>query len=199
MPAKYAVVKVDELQPNPWNPNRQTDFMYERERQSIREFGFIDPITVRSANEHGPLLHLQIVDGEHRWKAAKAEKIEKVPIMDLGVVPDARAKILTDLLNNLRGKSDPKLWADMIQSALDVDASLATLLPYSEQDITAMLASAAPVVDDNRKVRLYKRMTFALTHEQHARAKQALKRLRLSTSCESDGDVLMSLLDSAES
>lgn len=41
------VVPINAIRPNPWNPNVMSEFMFEKERASIREFGFIDPILVR--------------------------------------------------------------------------------------------------------------------------------------------------------
>jgi len=53
--------------------------MYAKAIASIREFGFVDPITVRTVDGR-----YQIIDGEHRWRAAKDEGITTVPIVDLG-------------------------------------------------------------------------------------------------------------------
>lgn len=53
----------DDLRPNGWNPNQMSPRQFEAEIESILRFGFIDPITVREKDG------LEIVDGEHRWKA----------------------------------------------------------------------------------------------------------------------------------
>ncbi len=68
---KIQTVEVGKLHPNPWNPNRQDARTFEAERESIRNYGFIDPVTVR---EH-PTINgeFEIIDGEHRWRAATEE------------------------------------------------------------------------------------------------------------------------------
>lgn len=60
-------VLIDSLEPNPWNPNEQTEFIYEKTKESILQRGFKDTIKVRQLDNG----KLQIVDGEHRWKVAQ--------------------------------------------------------------------------------------------------------------------------------
>jgi ParB/RepB/Spo0J family partition protein len=58
---------LDWLTPNPWNPNQMDDEQYGKALNSIREFGFVDPVTVRELGNDT----YQIIDGEHRWRAAQ--------------------------------------------------------------------------------------------------------------------------------
>ncbi len=134
------LVPIDALRPNPWNPNAQSEFMFAKERQSIREFGFIDPITARRGRvESDPFPLLEIVDGEHRWRAAQLEGLTEVSVIDLGFMSDARAKTLTDVLNSLSGKNDEQRWAEMVASIQADDADLLQLLPYDEKELLARL------------------------------------------------------------
>jgi len=59
-------VPIDSIEPNEWNPNQQTDFMYGKTIISILEKGFVDSVKVREVGEG----KYELVDGEHRWKAA---------------------------------------------------------------------------------------------------------------------------------
>lgn len=123
-----------DLRPNPWNPNRMDPEMYEKEIASIRAFGFVDPITVR---EQGGF---EIIDGEHRWKAAIDEGLDEVPVVNLGVVADDVAKQLTIVLNETRGQSDPRRLGDLLRdlaSRNTMDGLLQTL-PYTRESFSRL-------------------------------------------------------------
>ena len=130
------MVSTSNLSPNPWNPNEMTDFMFEREKESIRKFGFLDPITVRETAEG-----LQIVDGEHRWKAAKELGSLELPIINLGSITKAKAQALTEALNNLRGEHNPEKEAIMLSELLTAEPDLRSILPYEESDLASILAN----------------------------------------------------------
>ena len=133
-------VAIDSLDANPWNPNVQSEFMFEKTIAAVKEFGFIDPVTVRSSINGVALARKQIIDGEHRVRAAKQLGLESVLIVDLGDVSDARAKTLTDVLNRMRGENDAQRWAEMVESIKLEAPEMVELLPYSAAEITAMLA-----------------------------------------------------------
>lgn len=123
-------VDIDLLKPNTWNPNKQSDFMFQKEKASIQEFDFIDPVTVRELNGE-----LEIVDGEHRWKAAKQLGRKTILIVNLGVISKAQAQTLTDVMNNLRGRYDPYRQARLIQEVLSRAPDLRKVLPYKDEQI----------------------------------------------------------------
>jgi hypothetical protein len=130
-------VQVTKISPNPWNPNRQTDFIYDKERTSIRKFGFLDPILVRERDGR-----YEIIDGEHRWKAAQDEGLQEVPVNNLGFVTDAVAKQLTIVLNETRGRADRVDLAKLIQQIKD-DVGLEEMkenLPYAEGELDSFLS-----------------------------------------------------------
>lgn len=131
---KYREVSTTELAPNPWNPNKQSDFMFERQQESLRQMSFLDPILVRSSGGR-----LEIIDGEHRWRAAQEVGQDVVSVIDLGEVPDHEAKQLTILLNELRGKPERTALAALINELLEGEgADLArAVLPYTEAEMTA--------------------------------------------------------------
>lgn len=124
----------DLLVPNTWNPNRMDAFMYSKAIESIREFGFIDPITARPKNKS-----FEIIDGEHRWKAAKDLGLRTIPCFVL-VLDDAQAKKLTILLNELRGSPDPVELGVLLKDLLETESveSLSVVLPYTDDAIKEM-------------------------------------------------------------
>jgi len=118
------------LRPNAWNPNRMDDFMYQKELESIKRFGFAVPIVVRSTGTG-----LEIIDGEHRWRAAQELGLDQVPIWDLGLISDIDAKQLTIVLNETRGAADRDKLSALIQDLLisEPTPSLQAVLPFSEE------------------------------------------------------------------
>lgn len=124
------------LRPNTWNPNHMDDFMYAKELKSIQRFGFAVPIIVRSTGTG-----LEIIDGEHRWRAATELKIDRIPIWDLGLLSDMDAKQLTVVLNETRGTSDRDKLSALIQDLLVTEPApaIAEVMPFPP-DMFAELA-----------------------------------------------------------
>lgn len=124
----------DVLVPNPWNPNKMDAFMYARAMESIKEYGFVDPVTARPWKGK-----LQIIDGEHRWKVASDLKLDLIPIFVIEL-DDKKAKKLTILLNELRGNADPSSMSELLKDLMESETveSLAMTLPYTEEAIGKM-------------------------------------------------------------
>jgi len=125
----------DMLVPNKWNPNRMDAFMYARAVESIKEYGFIDPITARPNKGK-----YEIIDGEHRWKGAIDLGLTLVPVFVLEL-SDQRARKLTVLLNELRGSADPASMGDLLKTLLASESieSLTLTLPFTSEAIGAMV------------------------------------------------------------
>ena len=144
---KFTWVDIDLLEPNPWNPNAMDDEMYAKAIESIHQFGFVDPITVRPGGQFA----FQIIDGEHRWRAAQAHSdhcirnkkgeytehigMRRVPITDLGEIDDAIAKQLTIVLNETRGEYKPKEMGALLTSLLAAEPlpKLLEVLPFTPE------------------------------------------------------------------
>lgn len=130
-----SVADVDTLEPNPWNPNVMDERTYNAARESLRMYGFIDPVTVRP---HPDLPgRWQIIDGEHRWKAAQEEGMAQVSIASLGPVSDERAKRLTIIFNETRGEADSvKMGRLLVELEAEVGAdNLSIALPYTDAEL----------------------------------------------------------------
>lgn len=130
------VVRVEALRENPWNPNVQSDFMFAKARASIVEFGFVDPVTVfRIVGEEG----YTIVDGAHRWRAAKLEGLTEVPVWDLGEVPRHVAQRLTIVMNEGGGQPDQLKLSELVHEISQQGEELVGVLPYTNEEIVRML------------------------------------------------------------
>lgn len=70
-----AMISLDKLKPTEWNPNEMSAAAQEMLRCTIKDNGFLSPLSVV------PLLDgtFSINSGEHRWKAAKDLGIKELP------------------------------------------------------------------------------------------------------------------------
>lgn len=165
MPAEpsFEWVEIDLIEPNPWNPNAMDDEMYAKAIESIHEFGFVDPVTTRVELKPDNSHFHQIIDGEHRWRAAhdhgtciRAKKgggwerhggLRQLPIANLGVITDEVAQQLTIVLNETRGKYDPKRMGKLLIELVAVKplAELVNVLPFDKPKFEEL--AALPSVD----------------------------------------------------
>jgi hypothetical protein len=122
-------LKPELLRPNPWNPNKMDEFMFQKELNSITRFGFVTPIIIRTTPEGW----YQIIDGEHRWKAAKQLEMAEIPVWNLGVISDVDAKQLTVVLNETRGTAERDKLGELLKDLLTTETSqsLLDVLPFS--------------------------------------------------------------------
>lgn len=129
-------LRVADMVPNPWNPNKMDNETYRKEIESIREFGFVDPVTVRQAGDK-----YEIIDGEHRWKGAAELGLIFIPAIVLAA-NDEIAEQLTIVLNDLRGKPNEEKLAALVRdlstrrSMLDLER----VLPYKREKLAEMIA-----------------------------------------------------------
>jgi len=110
---------------------------FQAEVASISEFGFIVPVIARSVGKG----RWQIIDGFHRWKAAKSLGFEELPIVQIDV-DDDEAKELTIILNETRGRANPEKLAVLVRDlATRRDrARLDDILPFNRGYLDQMLS-----------------------------------------------------------
>ena len=126
---KLTVVEIgiEELTPNPWNPNRMSEAMRGKLKAYLQREGFVEPLVVRPLGEG-----YQILGGFHRWGIGKELGYRTIPCVVVDV-DDQRAKVLTINLNEMKGQSLPSLLASLIHD-LSKERTLEDLerqLPYS--------------------------------------------------------------------
>lgn len=177
-------VPINSLQPNDYNPNRQSEHEFELLRRSITEDGFTQPIIVNRTDQ-------KIVDGEHRWRMAGELGYETVPVVFVDYT-EARRRIATLRHNRARGSEDVGLSAavlrdlrelgalDWAQDSLMMDeVELSTLLediPVSDALAAQDYANAWEVVDTTEQNADGERVAASVTPAaitQRRRAEQA--------------------------
>jgi ParB family chromosome partitioning protein len=137
---KYLTItelRVDVLDPNPWNPNRMTPEVRAKLRLNLQRDGFVAPIIVRRLGDR-----FEIVNGEHRRQVAKELGFQTIPCVVLEKLDDRRARILTVNLNELGGDPVPALLAKLLHELEEETplSDLAAVLPYDEAQIRDTLA-----------------------------------------------------------
>ena len=139
------ILDIGKVYPNNWNPNRQTKNIFDKEKESIRQFGMIDPVLVREAADG----QYQIIDGEHRWRACKELGLTEIPCVIVDV-DEGVAKRLTVTMNELRGSADPVLLSEMLAElsvAVPIDDLLSTM-PYSREQLDNIIEVAKIDLDE---------------------------------------------------
>lgn len=199
-----STVPIDSIEPNPWNPNVMSEWKSEKEQASIKKFGFIDPITVRSAREKGPAFpKKQIIDGEQRWRAALALGMTEVLILDIGRISDAQAATLTDVLNNLRGENDPERWTKMVDVIRTKEPNLLSLLPYRDHELKSLLQPPEPLqskgdpdpVEAKPTGKLYKKFQVSLPEPVMVHAQDLVRQIKAAYKVDSDAAAFKVMLD----
>lgn len=131
------VVPIESVVPNEWNPNVQSEYVFEKEIESIRANGLIAPVLVRRKGDQ-----YEIVDGEHRWRAATQLGFKEIMVNDLEDMPDGIAQQLTIILNDVKGRSDKTKLSALIGTLSKTFSfeDLMKSLPYTEQELKSHIA-----------------------------------------------------------
>jgi len=100
---KEELMETKFLVPNKWNFNEQPPHIFNAVVQSIKKYGNkLYPIIVRKIGK----TKVEIIDGEHRWKACLKLGLSSVWVKNIGEIDQTSAEELTLLLNETRGESD---------------------------------------------------------------------------------------------
>ena len=85
----------------------------------------------------------QIIDGEHRWRAAGDLGYKDIPIISLGMVDDDVAKQLTIILNETKGVSQPDLIKTLLSDLLarKPKEDLLAVLPFTPMQFDGLVGN----------------------------------------------------------
>lgn len=134
-------VPIGAVHPNPWNPNHMEEREFEAQVESITTYGFIDPITVRPHPDRDG--EYQIIDGEHRHRAALRLGHDQVPVIVLPLT-DAQAKKLTAIFIETKGKADTVQLGQLLRElAMDMDVDALRIgLPFTPVEVQDLISAA---------------------------------------------------------
>lgn len=117
-------IPIGAVRPNDWNPNKLDDVNFSRLANDVQDLGFLQPILV-AAQPDGTY---RIVDGEHRYEAAKLMDFTEVPCVVVTgefAEDETRQKFQTMRMNMIRGDLDKRKFMSLVED-------LATTMPIEE-------------------------------------------------------------------
>jgi len=121
------IVRIDDIIPNPFNPNKQSDYIFQKMKDTIETKGLFGSIIV-----HELAGIYQILDGEHRWKACRELGWKELPVEVSPQLEENDVKFWTIYFNNTHGKDDIEKRAKLFE---EIDEGQAQLLPFTEEEI----------------------------------------------------------------
>lgn len=147
-------IDLDQLIPDPSNPNKMSEADYNALRENIAEHGFWDPILIQKdpddaviGKEHKAAYH--IVDGHHRVRAAGECGHKSVPAVAWDGSEEMRRAFAIGM-NKLRGELD-LAGVQAVLSDLHADGWAVkdlTVTGYDEDEIKTLLKAAAETAED---------------------------------------------------
>ena len=177
----------DRLQEAPWNSNQMTEEMLSRLRESIRRFGFVENMVVRSLGDG----MYEVLSGNQRLKVLKEFGKEAVPCMVVDL-DDAHARLLAQALNRIEGTDDLGLKAQSLKLVLErlPKSEVLSLLPESAESLQALsslgemdMASHLKAWQQAQSARL-RHLTFQLIPDQLEVVEKALEKAMTEVSAD---------------
>lgn len=135
---------INTLQPNPWNTNVVSPDNEEKIKQSLMRFGMFRPIIVRELEDEPGVL--QILGGQHRWTVAKELDYKEVPVINLGLIDDTKAKEIGLVDNGRYGEDDTVALAELLKDIGSDD--IEKFLPYTDKELENIFAASSYSLDD---------------------------------------------------
>lgn len=167
--ATYAEIPIAAIEPNPRQPRQAFDEEALTElTHSIREFGLLQPVVVRSRSDGG----YELVMGERRWRAAQAAGLDVLPAIVRHTEDD-------DLLRDALLENVHRVDLNPLEEAAAYEQLLSEFGATHEQLATKLGRSRSQVTNTVRllrlPVRVQSRVAAGVLSAGHARALLALE------------------------
>jgi predicted transcriptional regulator len=136
-------LNVDEIKPDPTNPNVLTLEQTRGLEKSMLKFGRLKYIVVDQDNF--------IVDGTHRLEIEKANGTEKVNVIQVTVKDEIDRKIMRETLNKLHGNYNKEKEAKELEIIMESDRldELSELLGQQNGDLIALIEQQQQQLKDS--------------------------------------------------
>ena len=131
-----------------YNPRIIYDKEFQNLINSIKEFGFVEPIVVNLRN-HADFKEHQwtIVGGHQRYEAAKKIGHKEVPVLFVDLTPQ-KEKILNLALNKITGDFDNAMLSEVMYGLIEEDKLTPNdILGFSGEEINSILGTVMDVGD----------------------------------------------------
>lgn len=155
---KFETVDISSIQLNSFNPNIMSEKAFKHLKEEIQRIGLIQPLLVRLTPEGS----LELVDGEHRFKACMELGIPKVPVYiaeEGDKLADIKEAMITTInLKSIQGKFNPVKYAGLLNKLEKVYAeeSIQKYLDVTSKELKDMeklltVEEAVPIPSDTNK------------------------------------------------
>jgi len=128
-------ISLPELRPAPWNPNQMDERMMERLRESISKYGLVEALVARKIDE----VQYEVLSGNQRLRILEDLDFKSVPCV-IVELDDARAMLLAQALNSLRGEDDLALKGALLKEILSSvsEDEVLSLLPETTESLKSL-------------------------------------------------------------
>ena len=173
-------INITKLRPAIWNPNQMDERMTGRLRESISQYGLVEPLVVRP---FGNSLY-EVLSGNQRLRVLQGMDFESVPCVVI-VLDDTKTMLLAQALNSLRGEDDLALKGALLKEILSnvSEYEVLSLLPETAKSLKSLslinemdLAEHLKVWEEAQTARL-RHMQLQLTCQQLETVEEAVSRI----------------------
>jgi ParB family chromosome partitioning protein len=128
-------LNLTDLRPAHWNPNQMDEIMMSHLRESISRYGLVEPLVVRPLDDS----LYEVLSGNQRLRVLHDLDFKLVPCVVVEL-DDARAKLLAQALNGLRGEDDLALKGVLLKEILSSvsEDEVLTLLPETTGSLKSL-------------------------------------------------------------
>jgi DNA modification methylase len=127
------LVPLDQLHPDPANPRRISEEELDALERSLRQFGFVQPVLARRADQ-------TVIGGHQRLVAARRLGLTSVPVTWLDISLE-QARLLGLALNKISGSFDDALLARLLADLAASGTADLSLSGFGEDEVRDLLRS----------------------------------------------------------
>jgi ParB family transcriptional regulator, chromosome partitioning protein len=169
---------ISQLKEAPWNANQMDQATEDKLKESLRNFGLVQPLVVRSVGNSS----YEVLSGNHRLRLLNDMHFTSVPCMVVSL-DDARSMLLAETLNNLHGEDNLALKGSLLEKILaDIPQDkVLSILPETATSLQSLsslgqtdMAQHLKAWEESRSARL-KHMQLQLTIPQLELVEEAIK------------------------
>ena len=189
------LVAINDIVPNPFNKNSMGAqyFAALKAQLADSEVGFTAPIIVRRHPDQDSSARFQIVDGEHRWRAAREVGYSKVPVYEISAT-DAKTIFMMVAQNRIHGQTSEDDMMGLLNKIRNDFADDPFLSDEGQRDLFARMILEEDAAGDKSKYdiseddlgqnqEITQPVTLYFTSEQIDLWRQIVGQIRLSSAC----------------
>jgi ParB family chromosome partitioning protein len=132
---KVVDIQIERLCEAPWNANHMDDNMLQHLVESLKTYGILSPLVVRTAKDS----YHEVLSGNQRLRAIKCIGFASAPcvIVDLN---DGEAMLLAQALNAIKGQDDISLKGSLLKTIISSvpEKKILSLLPETTESLIAL-------------------------------------------------------------